>query len=83
VLTTRVLGRAFADTLGSQDAVALCFCEGCALCQELNEVDLRTIYAAQAQRGGQPGFVVNTVTAVQPLGGQGVTYIVPPEAPKM
>ena len=65
---------ASADTLRWQDAVALCFCEGCSLCQELNEVDLRALAAQQ-----QPGFVVTTV----PAGGQGVTYITPPELAKM
>ena len=63
--------------LRSQDAVALCFCEGCSLCQELNEVDLRAL-AAQGV-GGQPGFVVTTV----PVGGPGVTYTMPPEVAKM
>ena len=54
--------------------MALCFCEGCSLCQELNEVDLRALAAQQ-----QPGFVVTTV----PAGDQGVTYITPPELAKM
>ena len=72
----------------SQDAVALCFCEGaaqriatccsplsdsrvvatgCSLCQELNEVDLRAIAAAQQQVSGEAG----------------VTYVVAPVQPKM
>jgi hypothetical protein len=54
--------------------VALCFCEGCSLCQELNEVDLRALAAQQ-----QPAFVVTTV----PADGQGVTYTMPPEVAKM
>ena len=54
--------------------MALCFCEGCSLCQELNEVDLRELAAQQ-----QPAFVVTAV----PVGTQGVTYTMPPEVTKM
>ena len=63
-----------AFALYTQDAVALCFCEGCSLCQELNEVDLRALAAQQ-----QPAFVVTAV----PVGTQGVTYTMPPEVAKM
>jgi hypothetical protein len=48
-----------------EDAAALCFCEGCAMCQELNELDLR---AAAGVVPLPPGGVlmVNPVYYVPP-----------------
>jgi hypothetical protein len=51
-----------------EDVATLCCCEGCAMCQELNEVDLR---AAAGMVPLQPGgvLIVNPVYYVPPPGG--------------
>lgn len=65
-----------------EDAVVMCFCEGCAMCQEMNEVDLRiaagqdpkTMVAAPVQMVMAPVVYANPV--------QGTPVIMaPPVAP--
>ncbi len=50
-----------------EDAVALCFCEGCAMCQEMNELQLRELAQAQAQVAGAPKETVVDVPAVEKM----------------
>jgi hypothetical protein len=50
-----------------EDAVALCFCESCAMCQEMNELQLRELAQAQAQVAGTPPNTVVDVPAVEKM----------------